>query len=130
MNVGPFISKRAEEFKNEVNAHPEWSDDQVAVKLKLAGAKFGPNDRSAFLRNLPLIALEPVTGRLEVTSAEFGVRSDVSSDHPPEAILSWVVRAGARLRSGRHQGDYVMSFEPFEGNMEYFSYYWGNCSFR
>jgi hypothetical protein len=49
-------------FAKEVDAHPEWTDAQVVKALKIAGAKFGPDDHAAFLAALPLIALEPLTG--------------------------------------------------------------------
>jgi hypothetical protein len=71
---GPFVDGRQEKLMKEVDAHPEWSDEQVVKALKAAGARFGPDDREAFLRALPLKELEPFTGRLEVRSVYFNLR--------------------------------------------------------
>jgi len=118
--VGPYISDRVDRLAKEVDAHQEWSDAQVIAALKAAGAKLGPDDRAAFLNALPLKALEPLTGRLEITSVDFGVRFDPGSEgEPREADLSWMVKAKSRSGGGRHDVEYVMIFEPFEGVLEH-----------
>jgi len=119
MNVGPFISDRVERLKKEVDSHPEWPDAQVVAALKSSGAKFGPDSLAEFIRALPLRALEPVTGRLEVVSAKFGIRFDrVAEDKPPEADLSWTVDAKWHSKDGQYEADYILTFEPFNGALE------------
>jgi hypothetical protein len=113
-NLGPFIQDRLDRLKKEVNAHPEWSDAQVVAALKAAGAKSGPDDRPEFLRALPLKALEPVTGPLEVVSARFGVRFDpVAEDEPREADLTWSVETRWHSQDGRYEGNYRLTFRTF-----------------
>ena len=112
---GPFITDRRDRLAKEVDAHPEWTDTQVVAALKAAGAKFGPNDRAAFLRALPLKALEPFIGRLRVVSARFGVRYEPSGDESATADLGWLVMTKWHSQDGRYEAEYRMNFEPFEG---------------
>jgi hypothetical protein len=116
MVSGPFVRERAEMFEKEVNNHAEWSDGRVVKELKMAGAKFGPDDRAEFLRTLPLKALEPCTGRLEVVSADIRVRIGVDGDKR-EAGLTWVVRAKAYSLDGGYETDCTLMFEPFDGKL-------------
>ncbi len=112
---GPFITDRRDRLAKEVDTHPEWTDAQVVAALKAAGAKFGPNDRAAFLRALPLKALEPFIGRLRVVSARFGVRYEPSGDEPATADLGWLVMTKWHSQDGRYEAEYRMNFEPFAG---------------
>jgi hypothetical protein len=96
---GPFVTGRQEELVKEVDAHQEWSDEQVVKALKAAGAKFGPDDREAFLRALPLKELEPFTGRLEVRSVRFNLR--LVLDAEKSALLAWRVEATWHSPDGR-----------------------------
>jgi hypothetical protein len=62
---------RNEEICRLVDAHQNWTDQQVVAALKAAGAKFGPDDREALLKILPIDALESFIGRLRVESSMF-----------------------------------------------------------
>lgn len=118
---GPFVHDRMDKLKEEVDEHPEWSDEEVVARLKAAGAKFGPDDQEAFLRALPLKKLEPITGRLEVVLAGLNIRSDPFDHRKPEALLSWVVHAKCHSADGRYEADSILLFEPFEGALWSFS---------
>lgn len=92
--------------------HPDWSDSDLAQRLRSAGAKFGPEDRNDFLRHLPVQELRPFIGQLEVLSVEFEFRDKES----PKNGLTWVVEAKA-LQPGNKERKYVLLFEPFEGKV-------------
>jgi hypothetical protein len=110
---GPFVDDRVYKISKEVDEHAEWSDDEVAARLKAAGAKFGPDDREAFLRALPLKKLEPVTGPLELVDAGFIGRNRVGDE--PVTNLGWIVSAKLYSADGKYETDTILLFEPFEG---------------
>jgi len=118
--LGPFVNGRLDKFKKEVDEHPEWSDARVVEALKATGAKYGPDDREAFLRALPLKELEPFTGRLEVVSARFDVRLHRDEWEKPEAALTWAVDAKWHSADGRYDADRFMTFEPFDGALMHY----------
>jgi hypothetical protein len=113
---GPVVNGRLNNLILDLNHHPDWSDTQVVKALKDAGAKYGPDDREAFLRSLPLKTLEPFTGHLDVVSADFGVRLPASLDEEESGFdLTWAVEAKWRSRDGHLEADYFLLFEPFDG---------------
>jgi hypothetical protein len=112
---GPFLTSRLDKLKKEVDKHPDWPDARVVEALKSAGAKFGPDDRAEFVRTLPLKELEPLTGRLEVVSAEFRVRFTPAEGNRPGSDLRWSVEAKWHSPDGRHEADCLLILEPFEG---------------
>ena len=54
-----------------VASHAEWSNTQIANALKQAGARFGPDDKEAFVKSLPLNKVERFLGKIKITSVEF-----------------------------------------------------------
>ena len=112
---GPFVDGRLERLTMELDEHPDWPDARLVKALKAAGAKYGPDDREAFLRALPLKELEPCTGPMEVTSARFDLRFNADEGGKPKAILTWFVDAKWHSPDGRYEADRTMTFEPFEG---------------
>ena len=118
---GPFVRGRVEKFEEEVDEHPEWSEDQIVARLKAAGAKFGPNDREEFLHTLPLKKLEPLIGQLEITGDVFSVRSASVGGDQPVAAIAWTVTAKWHSADGKFEGDRILLFEPFEGYLWSFS---------
>ena len=121
MILGPLVHGRVEKLEAEVNEHPEWSEEQIGMRLKAAGAKFGPDDREAFRRSLPLKQLEPLTGRLEVTDYFFTVRDDSVGGDPPSANIGWIVHAKCYSTDGKFWTGGMLLFEPFEGTLWSFS---------
>ena len=118
---GPFIDDRLDKLAKQVEKHPEWPDGRVIQALKAAGAKFGPDDKAAFLRTLPLKDLEPFIGSLEVISAEFTVRLAPAQGERPKTDLQWGVEAKCHSEDGRYEANCFLSFEPFDGFLMAFS---------
>ena len=116
---GPFIDDRIDKMEKEVNEHPDWSDEEVVARLKAAGARFGPDDRDAFLRGIPLKQLEPTIGTLEVVDADiFPLRNEFADQ--PTATLRWIVDAKWHSADGKYEADARLAFEPFEGALQSF----------
>lgn len=99
-----------------VQSHPEWSDDQVVRALKDAGARFGPDEKQAFVDSLPLVNAERFLGTLKVTSVEFRHLQDGRNGSFAASALDWTVRANAHFSDGT-EAEYVFGFEPFEGKL-------------
>lgn len=118
MMLGTLVLGREHRLEEEVDQHPEWSEQQIVARLKAAGAKFGPDDREAFRRSLPLQQLEPLVGRLEVMDYSFSIRTD--SDQPVAGI-GWSVHAKCYSTDGKFETDSILLFEPFEGTLWSFS---------
>jgi len=113
---GPAISGRRDDFAEEVDRHPDWSDARITAALNEAGAKYGADHKAEFLRALPLEELKPfVGGELKLTSVEFHVRLGTSGT-TKAAGLTWLVRARWHSPDGR-EADCTMAFEPFEGRL-------------
>ncbi|HVB56594.1 MAG TPA: hypothetical protein VNE63_09215 [Candidatus Acidoferrales bacterium] len=121
MNVeGPAITKESlyEAIRDRIQAHPQWSDNHIVQTLKEAGAKYGPNDKTAFLSVIPLGELEKFFGPLQVESAEFQL---TTKDHIGSfALLFWEVEIKTTEQNGQSV-EYSMAFEPFVGRLTSFS---------
>jgi hypothetical protein len=103
-------------FRNLVESHPEWSDEQAISALKQAGARFGPNDKDAFLCTLPLDKMERFLGHLKVTSVEFSHLQSGVEHNRTLGRLDWSVHAKAQFSDGT-SSDYQLVFEPFQGKL-------------
>jgi hypothetical protein len=99
----------------QVNAHQGWSDSEVAAALRRAGARFGPNDGDALRNAVPIDALEPFIGKLEINSSEFFLRHEQKPRSLAE--LYWEVDGGSVLPNGR-QARWTLILEPFEGRLQ------------
>jgi|SRR2546422_4211061 len=117
------VSVRGAKFANDaandrvraiVNAHRNWSDDEVIAALKRTGAKYGPNDKEAFLSSLRLTDLKPFFGEIEIRSVEFELRHKQPGGS--NAVLLWTVEGEAKSWDGKSQ-DCSLTFEPFSGKL-------------
>ena len=121
MNVeGPAITKDSlnRTLRDHIQAHPEWSDTHIVRTLKEAGARYGPNDKTAFLSVIPVGELEKFLGRLQIESAEFQL---TTKDHIGSfALIFWQVEMKATKPNGQSV-EYSMTFEPFAGRLTSFS---------
>ncbi|HLJ42176.1 MAG TPA: hypothetical protein VKT50_11875, partial [Candidatus Acidoferrales bacterium] len=121
MNVeGPAITKDSlnKTLRSRIQAHPEWPDPLIVRTLKEAGAKYGPNDKTALLSVIPVGELEKFLGPLQVESAEFQL---TTKDHIGSfALLFWQVEMKAAKPNGQSV-EYSMTFEPFAGRLTSFS---------
>lgn len=108
---GPEVSELKNRKLTElVDSHPEWSDDQAIQALKEAGALFGPDARDLVRDRLPFKRLEPIIGKIRLTSLHFQVRTD---SVPPLAAIGWQADFKARKAGGETR--YFLAIEPFGG---------------
>ena len=94
-----------------VQHHPKFGEDDVAALWRQSGAKYGPQNKDAFLKDLPVRKLEPFLGKLTEITAQFGPRKEDGSGPPWWGM--WIVKAKTK-RSGLV---YEMVFEPFNGDL-------------
>jgi hypothetical protein len=109
------LESKFEVLRSQVDAHQQWSDQQVIAAMKKAGAKFGPNDEDAFRKEVPIDALEPFIGRLQIESAEFFLRH--KQDPRSLAELYWEVDGTSVLPNGQ-EAHWSLTFEPFAGKLQ------------
>ena len=98
----------------QINAHQKWSDQQVIAAMKRAGVKFGPDEEDALRREVPIDALEPFIGRLQIQSAEFFLRHKQSPRSLAE--LYWEVDGTSVLPNGK-DARWSLTLEPFAGRL-------------
>jgi len=103
---GPLVRCRLDTLAGNIHENSEWSDARILDELKAAGAAFGPDRKTEFVRSLPIEKLKPFVGEIQVISTEFQVRE-----------LTWLVRAKWHSPDGRFEGDSFLTFEPFEGKL-------------
>lgn len=107
-------SKQNEMFRNLVEAHPEWPEDQAINALKEAGARYGPAEKQPFIHSLHFEKADKVLGRLTIKLVQF---DGLSADHVGNfASLLWIVHVEGQLPDGTHH-TYGLTFEPFEGKL-------------
>ena len=106
-------SEELQHIVEQSNQHIEWTDEQVISALKESGARFGPNDKEAFLQQLSLQSLEPFIGTTKFISSEFRLREperEGSFTH-----LYWDVRI--EVHSADSPTQYSLLFEPYTGKL-------------
>jgi hypothetical protein len=72
-----FTSKagyeQMEKVRSAIDPHPEWSDEEELRVARKLGLRFGPEDKSATLKKLPLNELAKLYGPLRIYSARFSM---------------------------------------------------------
>jgi len=104
------IQEKDKKLTELVDSHPEWTEEQAIQALKEAGASFGPDAKELVQKNLPFERLEPIVGKIHLTSLYFEVRN---SADPPQAMLSWY--ADFTAEKGGRKKRYYLAIEPFGG---------------
>jgi hypothetical protein len=99
-----------------VELHPEWSNDQAVNALKRQGARFGPDNKKAFVSTLPFDKTERFLGRLTITSVQFNHLEERREGNFAASTLDWTVSADALFSDGT-KAKYVFGFEPYEGKL-------------
>lgn len=101
-------------FAEFVLSHPEMTDAEVVTALKKAGAKYGPEDKQQFIKNLPIQKLEPFLGKLQLISVTFQPLQDSRTN--VDIWPLWQVKVQSKQN---HRPDviYEMFFEQFEGEL-------------
>ena len=104
---------RNAQVRKLVDSHQKWSDEQVSSALSKSGARFGPAEEQSLVRTVPVDALRPYIGAVQVDSAEFRLR------HPQTpaslAELYWEVQAHSEQNGSRL--DWDLDLEPFNGRL-------------
>lgn len=112
---GPIVeSDRNESIHKLIDSHPEWSDEQEIRALKDADARYGPNQKQALMKILPLEKLKIFLGDFEVKSVEFELHGQ--DKEGSFASLWWRVELEVRERKNQRVS-YYATFEPFEGRL-------------
>ncbi len=97
-----------------VGSHPEMTDAEIVAALKKGGAKYGPNDKEAFIKNLPVAKLERFLGKLKVVSVGFLPLDE--NRNGVEMWPDWTVKVMARQPDST-EVTYEMFFEPWKGDL-------------
>ena len=107
---GPAI-EQSEANKN-FHFDPKMTDSQIAAAIKQSGAKYGPDDKTQFIKDLPLRRLEPFLGSLELISITFLPLSSDRAELPnwPD----WTVRVRAKREDGT-TANYKLRFDHVNG---------------
>jgi hypothetical protein len=105
---------KIDRMRSFVDQHRDWTDEEVVAAIEKEGARFGPNQRDAFLKQLPIDLLEKYLGELRVDSTGFELRHD----QPGGAIaeLDWMVHIVPKVASSNARGC-AIQFEPFGGKL-------------
>jgi hypothetical protein len=111
---GWFLNEgRNDAFSAFIDRHPKWSQRQLAVALKNAGARFGPENRTAFLRRIPLRELERFLGKnLKLERVWFSFNEPGSG----RGRSAWAVHLLGTGPAGK-PSNYFLVFEPFDGRL-------------
>lgn len=103
-------------LRDRINAHPEWSDAEVAACVRGAGVKFGPDDREALLAHFNRLNLTPFFGKVakgRIRQAFFHLRErdqlDAGAGDFARAEWSIVLDGGP--------DSMALSIEPFQGHI-------------
>jgi len=110
--------KKLDALRKLVKSHPEWSGEQAVSVLMGDGARFGPEEKKAFISTLPLDKMERFLGRIKITSVDFRYPPKGRDEHTPVLDLCWDVDADVLFSDGT-SAKYVFTFEPYGGKLTY-----------
>jgi hypothetical protein len=96
-----------------VDEHPEWSAVQMTETLSASGAKFGSNQKEALLARFPVNDLEPILGKIKITSVYFRFRQN--NEPRSGGVMLWSILF--RATKGEKHDEYTASLEPFDGKI-------------
>jgi hypothetical protein len=122
---GALITAKLDMFREQISKQPQWTDEQVLAALERAGPRFAPEQRDAFIKQVPLQLIQRYTGCiLEVSKARFLAHRTMNPPDPATLDLYWEI-PGSHKRwqvfEGSKRQQMVEScfarFEPFEGNL-------------
>src|SRR5271156_2461043 len=69
--------QQMEKVRREIDPHPEWSDEEELRVARKLGLRFGPEEKSAVLKKLPLNQLVKLYGPLRIHSASFSMNGGI-----------------------------------------------------
>jgi hypothetical protein len=102
-----------EKVKSTLARHPEWSDAQELEVARKLGLRFGPEDKSALLRLIPLKELSSFYGPLKIKSATFSMNAGTKCAGCSFAGPAWYISA-AKVNTGQGLS---LVIEPFFGRI-------------
>jgi len=116
--VGDVVhTKEYDAFIKLLDSHREWSEEDASRELKKAGARFGPAEKSEFIKTFQLEKFGRFMGKLELKSVESEpLPENHSQGNTALGSYQWMVTVDRILASGKRI-PYVLRFEPFEGNL-------------
>lgn len=101
-------------FANRRPHDAHWNDAQIIEVLKKSGAKYGPEEKEAFLAQIPIEKLRMFIGTVHVESSEFRLRNPQPSGSG--ALMYWEVEATS-AESGPNRVRWTLIFEPIGGRL-------------
>ena len=111
---GEFLSGKLDAWHKKIIEHPEWAEGDMLSALRLMNPRFGPAEKDAFARAVPVQIIERFSGcRLRPDTAKFDAKR---VGQPPDTDilqLGWTVY-GNRRKGGE---GCIAEFEPFEGRL-------------
>lgn len=109
-NAGHEQMRRVQEA---LDPHPEWSDAQELEEARKLGLRYGPEDKNAVLRLIPLKQLSQFYGPLKIESAEFSMNAGGKCSGCSFAYPTWdvTVSGPGPVRS------LSITIEPFFGRI-------------
>ncbi|HSC08397.1 MAG TPA: hypothetical protein VLD59_16345 [Steroidobacteraceae bacterium] len=114
---GQHVNTRVmRDIADALEAHPEWSDEDVLSALKRADARYGPDRRAEFLQQLKIERFVPVFGTVLNVQQQFEwqpSKNPVARDAvPPRWTVSLQV-----LDIRQRRMCYNLTFEPIAGRL-------------
>jgi hypothetical protein len=108
-------------FENQLSAHQQWAQADIAAALASAGAKFGPDKEKEFRTTLPdsLKTLEKAFGPMRLNKVLSMKPSFLTRPSKQPALIGWPAYWSVStilLRNPKER--LVMYFEPFEGQLQ------------
>lgn len=72
---GEFLSGKLDAWHKKIIEHPEWAEGDMLSALRLMNPRFGPAEKDAFARAVPVQIIERFSGcRLRPSTAEFDAK--------------------------------------------------------
>ena len=107
--------QKHEALRTLANSHPEWTNAQAIQALTEAGAEYGPWNKDAFLKSLPVKGIgDALGGQLAIESADFDSLS--ATREGDFASFHWAVVFRIQEPSDKTV-QYKAIFEPFGGRL-------------
>ncbi len=102
------------EFAALVRSHSDMTETEIADALKKLGAKFGPYDKDALEKKLPLAELSPLIGKLRLISLSFEPLA--KNRQTDESWPQWKAKVET-ISHGHQKLTYEMTFDRFNGDL-------------
>jgi hypothetical protein len=102
---GNLVQERRTALLAEVKVHPEWKEPEMLDALSKAGAKFGPDNKEAFLKLVPAASI------FEFSACQLDLGSGTFST----GDYSWSIRGTYQQAKGKYPCS--ATFEPFDGKL-------------